>query len=100
MLAAQIDPNILKHRIIMSLLAKADEGDENAAREAMIMAMGMGVSIEQMKAGVMPEIPEMATPGESIVPLLPEGGRTGGIIPSSAKKAGELTQTPRKEQGG
>jgi len=99
-LAAQIDPNILKHRIIMSLLAKADEGDENAAREAMIMAMGMGVSIEQMKAGVMPEIPEMATPGESIVPLLPEGGRTGGIIPSSAKKAGELTQTPRKEQGG
>ena len=99
-LAEQVDPNILKHRIIMSLLDKADEGDEDAAREAMIMAMGMGVTIEQMKAGVIPEMPKIATPTEPGVPLLPEGGRVGGTIPSSAKKAGGLTQTPREEQGG
>src|SRR3990167_7067219 len=95
-LAAQIDPNILKHRIIMSLLDKADEGDEDAAREAMIMAMGMGISVEQMKAGIMPEIPKITTSPESGIQLLPEGGRVGGTIPSSAKKAGELTQTPRE----
>ena len=99
-LAPQVDPNILKHRIIMSLLDKADEGDENAAREAKIMAMGMGLSIEQMRAGIMPQIPEIATPAEEAVPLLPEGGRVGGLIPSSAKKAGELTQTPGEQQGG
>ena len=99
-LAAQIDPNILKHRIIMSLLDKADEGDEDAAREAMIMAMGMGISVEQMKAGIMPPVPELPMPTEPGVPLLPEGGRVGGTIPSSAKKAGELTQTPREQQGG
>ena len=99
-LAEQVDPNILKHRIIMSLLDKVDDGDEDAAREAKIMAMGMGVSIEQMKAGVIPEMPKIATPTEPGVPLLPEGGRVGGLIPSSAKKAGELTRTPREEQGG
>ena len=88
---------MLKNRIIMNLLDLADEGDENAAREAKIMAVGMGLSIAQIKAGLTPEIPKLPE-GESPVPLLPEGGRVGGIIPSSAKRASEVRRTPEEEK--
>ena len=95
-LAEIVDPNILKLRIVLKLLAKADDGDEDAEMEAFVMAQGMNLTIEQIKAGIVPEIPP-SPEVESAVPLLPEGGRVGGTIPSSAKKAGELTQMPREE---
>ncbi len=94
-LAEIIDPNVLKLRIILRLLEKADEGDEDAEMEAFVMAQDMNLSIEQIKAGIVPEQPQMPT-SEPTIPLLPEGGRIGGTIPSSAKKAGELTQTPQE----
>jgi len=96
-LAEQVDPNVLKFRIVLKLLAKADDGDEDAEMEAFVMAQGMGISIEQIKAGIIPKQPELPT-SEPTVPLLPEGGRVGGTVPSSAKKAGELTQTPQEEK--
>ena len=94
-IAEEIDPNILKHRIIMKLLKKADEGDEDAEQEWRIMAAGLGWSIEQIKAGILP--PQLKPPKDkSAIPLLPEGGRVGGTIPSSAKRAGELRRTPQE----
>ena len=94
-LAEMVDPNVLKLRIVLNLLARADDGDEDAEMEAFIMAQGMNLSIEQIKAGIVPETPPLPTP-ESAIPLLPEGGRVGGTIPSSAKRAGELTQQPEE----
>jgi len=95
-LAEMVDPNVLKLKIVLSLLEKADDGDEDAEMEAFVMAQGMGISIEQLKAGIVPETPQLPE-GEGAVPLVPEGGRVGGTVPSSAKKAGELTRTPRRE---
>lgn len=92
-LAEKVDPNVLKNRIIMNLLDLAEEGDENAAREAKIMAVGMGLTIEQIKAGITPEVPKPESPDQTI-PLMPEGGRVGGIIPSSAKRSADLRRTP------
>ena len=93
--AEDIDLNVLKHRIIMKLIKKADEGDENAEQEWRIMAAGMGWSIEQIKAGILP--PQLKMPeAKPAIPLLPEGGRVGGTIPSSAKRAGELRRTPQE----
>lgn len=94
-LAEKIDPNVLKHRIIMNLLDLAEEGDENAAREAKIMAAGMGLTIAQVKAGITPKPPELPEPEKETVPLLGEGGQTGGIIPSPARRASELMRTPQ-----
>jgi len=94
-LAEIIDPNVLKLRIILRLLEKADEGDEDAEMEAFVMAQDMNLSIEQIKAGIVPEQPQMPA-SEPTIPLLPEGGRVGGTIPSSAKKAGELRSTPQE----
>jgi len=96
-LAEVVDPNVLKLRIVLGLLAKADDGDEDAEMEAFVMAQGMNISIEQIKAGIIPEPPPLPQ-GEPAVPLLPEGGRVGGQIPSSAKKASDLSRTP-KEMG-
>ena len=99
-LAEEVSPNILKRRILMSLIKKGEDGDEDAAREAKIMAMEMGITINQMKQGIMPQMPKrVQAPGEPIVPLLPEGGRVGGTIPSSALKAGQLRQTSQGEEG-
>ena len=91
-LAEVIDPNVLKLRIVLNLLEKADEGDEDAEMEAFVMAQGMNLSIEQIKAGIVPETPQIPQ-GEEPIPLLPEGGRIGGSVPSSAKRAGELQST-------
>ena len=94
-LAEMVDPNVLKLRIVLKLLEKADDGDEDAEMEAFVMAQGMNLTIEQIKAGIVPETPQLPQ-GESAVPLLPEGGRVGGTVPSSAKKAGELVRTPEE----
>lgn len=95
-LAEQVDPNVLKLRIVLSLLEKADDGDEDAEMEAFVMAQGMSLTIEQIKAGIVPEQPQLPQ-GEEAVPLLPEGGRVGGTVPSSAQKAGDLIQQPRED---
>ncbi len=94
-LAEMIDPNVLKLRIVLKLLEKADEGDEDAEMEAFVMAQGMTLTIEQIKAGIVPDQPTLPEP-EAAVPLVPEGDRVGGTVPSSAKKAGELTQQPKE----
>ena len=91
-LAELVSPNILKLRIVLKLLDKAEDGDEDAEMEAFLLAAEIGLSIEQIKAGIVPEQPQMPQ-GEGAVPLLPEGGRVGGIVPSSAQRVGELQST-------
>jgi len=83
-MAEKIDANILRHRIIMNLVEMAEDGDENAAYEAQIMAVSMGLTLDQIKSGqVMPTVPTMSgngeQPTEPIVSLLGKGGSVGGI---------------------
>ena len=72
----------------MNLLDLADDGDENAAIEAKILASGMGLTIEQIKAGI---TPNQALPAEAKenIPLLGEGGQVGGIPPAFAQMGNE-----------
>ncbi len=82
-LAEVIDPNILRHRIIMNLLELAEKGDENAAREAKLMTLGMGAP---PIAGNAPPAGTTMTGGSTgpgntqpLVPLLGKGGQVGGL---------------------
>ncbi len=93
-LAEKIDPNILKHRIVMGLIKRAKDGDEDAAMEAKIMATGMGLSIAQIKAGITPEVPKPEPSPEPPVPLL----GPSGAMPSSAKQASDLSRTPEEAE--
>jgi len=89
-MAEKIDPNILRHRVIMNLLEMADEGDEDAEIEAEIMAASMGVSIEQIKQG---QIAPAAAPAngqnrqEGLLPLLGKGGTVGEIPRAAIRSA-------------
>jgi hypothetical protein len=100
-LAEKVDPNVLKYRIIMELLEHAEEdGDEDAAREAQIMAVGMGITLEQARQGIMaPPMPEASSAevtSEPIVPLLGKGATGTGGQPSSNQMAGLLSKTPQE----
>ena len=77
----------------MSMVKLAEDGDENAAREAQIMAASMGMSLDQVKAGQLPPPPEPQRSAEPVIPLMGEGGQAGGI-PSSAQKSNILQKTP------
>lgn len=95
-LAEQVDVNtanpILIHRIILSLLDRAEDGDDNAAREAKMMTTAM------MVRGAMPLGPASTTmtggstgPNNTqpIVPLLGAGGQVGGLpAPTTAPVGG------------
>ena len=85
-MAEKVDPNILMHRIIMAMLDLAEKGDENAAREAKLMAARLGATLAQVKAGQIPEArpapQERAEP--PLIPLLGGRGQVGGI-PASAQ---------------
>ena len=96
-LAEQVDPLVLRHRIIMNMLKLAEDGDEDAAREAKIMAASLGMSLAQIKAGQLPPAPEPEKRPAPMLPLLGEGGQVGGI-PSSAVQASQLQKTPQEEE--
>ncbi len=61
----------------MALLEEAEKGDENSAREAQIMAMEMGVSIEQAKMGILPELSGKPQSPANAMPLLGDSGQVG-----------------------
>jgi len=97
--AELISPNVKKHRVIMALLEEAEKGDDNAAREAQIMAMELGVSLELLKKGIFtPQGQQPMTPpnvtGESMPPLLGKGGQTGGIPAGVVESGVENTLMP------
>ncbi len=81
-LAEVIDPNILRHRIIMNQLKLAEDGDENAAVEAKMLAMGLQVG-PQPASTTRTGGSTKSTNTQPIVPLLGAGGAVGGI-PSTA----------------
>lgn len=96
-LAAKVSPAVMKNRVIMALLKRAEEGDEDAEFEAELMSAEMGMTLEQLKAGEVPKPPEQKPVKKPIEPLLPLFGKGGGK--TSAKKAAELEATPRAEEG-
>ena len=79
-LAEKLSPNVLRNRTIIKLLEMAeDDGDEDAARDAQIMAAEIGASLEQIRQGVEVAPPEMPKPeGGEELPLL-GGGKVGGV---------------------
>ena len=84
--AELLSPNVKRHRVIMALLEEAEKGDENASREAMLMAQEMGVSIELLKKGIMPESQAKGGAGSSQIPLLGQSGQTGALPPSDTEQ--------------
>lgn len=63
---AEIDfPIIKQHREILAALELAKRGDKNAAVEAKMMAMQLGVTIDQIKKGILPVTPQ--NPGQESV---------------------------------
>lgn len=94
-LAAKLDPNVLRHRIIMNLLKLAKDGDKQAMAEAKIMAISMGISFEQLEAGNVPLIePEETKAPSNLLPLMEEGTPRG-----SAQKSAQLQKMPEEELG-
>ncbi len=80
-LAEQMSPNVMRHRIIEHLLERAEkEGDENAAREAKMLAAEIGQTVEGAMTG------NLSAP-QPIVPLMPKSGQVEAI-PSSATRGG------------
>ena len=92
--AAQLSPMVKMHRIIMDLLEQAEKNnDEEAAREAQIMAMEMGMSLDQIKAGIMqPQPPKQPVAGKPLLPLLGDGGGQRG----TNQMAANLVRTPQE----
>ena len=85
-MAEMIDPNVLRHRVIRSLLAKAEKGNQDAAREAKIMSVAMATSLMQTKMGQLPPPGKQPGAGQpsgnqptQLPPLLGEGGNVGGL---------------------
>ncbi len=80
--AELLSPTVLKYRTIMKLAEKADEGDENAADEVSIMTAEMGVTLDQLKQGIIPPAQQPSNgqkPARPVVPLLGKGGQVGGL---------------------
>jgi hypothetical protein len=95
--AGRLSPLIEMHRTIMSLLDMAERGDEDAEVEAEILARQMGLTLEQIARGELPETLKQKPTEEKPTqpqPLMPLFGKET----SSAKKAAELQGTPRGEE--
>lgn len=84
-LAEKLSPNVLRNRTIIKLLEMAEDDDnEDAARDAQIMAAEIGASLEQIRQGVEVAPPEPQPSGEPMLPLLGGGGQVGGVAPKVA----------------
>jgi len=89
--AEQLSTMVKARRIIKDL---SDMEDDDANLDAELVAMEMGLSVEQVLSGNMTTLkqpePAPAAPTESLLPLLEQTER-----PNSAKKAAQLQATPR-----
>jgi hypothetical protein len=84
-LAEQLSPNVLRNRVITKLLEMAeDDKNEDAARDAQIMAAEIQTSIDQMRMNTQVENPEVPQEQNSIMPLLGDGGNIGKVNPTPA----------------
>jgi hypothetical protein len=95
--AGLLSPLVQRNRIITSLLEMAErDGDENAARDAQLMATEMMSSIDTMTAGAEEAQAEAQPPptpnvGNPMLPLLGEGGNVGGTGPITGGQNEKLT---------
>lgn len=91
-IAAEVSPAVMRTRIIKDL---AESGDEEMEFEAELMSAEMGMDLQRVLAGELPEAPEVTEGGGAapVVPLLGKGGQMGGAR-LSATKAAEMKRTP------
>ncbi len=88
--AKALSPTVMRMEVIKGLLEEAEDGDEWAEREAVAMALEVGMSIEQVIAGNVPQLPEgREEPSGDVMKLFGSGGK-----PSSAQKAADLQKKP------
>jgi hypothetical protein len=81
-LAEKLSPNVLRNRTIIKLLEMAEDDDnEDAARDAQIMAAEIGASLDQIKLGAEVQPPQPQPTGEPLLPLLGGGNKVGGTTP-------------------
>ena len=88
-LAEKYSPNVMRSRIIRNLADMADEGNEDAQEDYLIMKAEMEAALMQVKNGQAPTQPSDngGRTTEPLVPLLGKGGQVGGI-PREAIRAG------------
>jgi len=94
--AEVLSPLVKMRRTVSDLLDMAERGDEDARIDAELMATEMGMSLDQLLAGNLPQKTEPAKPkGEGILPMFTE--KTPAVPPtgeSSAQKSANLQKTP------
>ena len=76
--AEVLSPAIKINRTINSLL---DEDDEDATFEAELLSAEMGMTLKQMQAGDVKQLPkpEKAQEPKQVAPMFGQGGATGGL---------------------
>lgn len=95
--AELLSPSIRQYRIIRSRLEDAEKNnDPEAAREAAMMAMELGLTLDQIRMGVMPNALPTGKPSknDSVLPLLGAGDQVGGVKPN--KMADQLAKQPKE----
>lgn len=90
----KISPNLVMWDGLMALSEAIDKGDEVAKDELFIMEEQLGVSMEQLLAGNIPQPEVEPAPKPQSIPQLTESGR------SSSQRAADLQRTPTGEEGG
>lgn len=92
--AEMLSQNIKRHRVIMALLEEAERGDENAAVEAKILALELGVSLEMVKQGILNPAETGGKPPFQQAPMLGDGGQNGEGLPSLFGQSGNIGPLP------
>ena len=93
-MAEQLSVNVKMNRTINKLLELAEKGDDAAARDAQIMALELGMNLEQVKRGELPAGAAPEKPQGQVLPLLGEGEEIRGMRPG--KRAVEEQKTPQE----
>ena len=90
----RISPNLRVYDGLMALADAHEAGDETAQIEIDIVEAELGVRLDQVLAGNVPQPEPEPTASSPAIPLLTGGGR------SSSQRAADLERSPGEEQGG
>lgn len=88
-MAEKISPNVLKNRTIIKLLELAEKGNDDAARDAQIMAEELGMSLQMIKQGIITPTPTQEKMPAPMIDLMGRSGDVGGLPTPPT----EVTQT-------
>lgn len=90
----RLSPQLKMYDGLMALAELYEQGDESAKFEIDIIEAELGVSLDEMLAGKLPQAEQEPKSMQPAMPSFISGGR------SSAQKAADLERTPVPEEGG